>query len=351
MDLAGNDNVVTLPFIAAAAAARAAASPAPARFGRMYGASEAMQAVYRLIDKVAPTEATVFVMGESGCGKELVATTVHERSARSRGPFVAVNCGAIPQNLIEAELFGHEKGAFTGAMRTHRGCFERAAGGTLFLDEITEMSPDMQVRLLRVLETGRFTRVGGDQELRADVRIVAATNRDPLQAVRDGKLREDLMYRLAVFPVTLPPLRERGDDVALIARQYLSELNAEAGTDKSMSPRSLAALGAYAWPGNVRELRNVMQRAFILAEDVVEVDLGPSGAVQSVRAASQSGDRLQFSVGTSLADMERTTIFATLDHCRGNKRRCAEILGVSLKTLYNRLAEYQASGRLASVAG
>src|SRR5438477_6388402 len=199
-------NIVTLPFLAAT---RAASSPALGRFGRLYGSSPVMQDVYRMIDKVAPTEATVFVAGESGCGKELVARTIHERSARARGPFVAINCGAIPSNLIEAELFGHEKGAFTGANRQHRGCFERAEAGTLFLDEITEMPIDMQVRLLRVLETGRFVRVGGDGEIRTNVRVLAATNRDAMDAGRDGRLREDLMYRLAVFPIVLPSLRER----------------------------------------------------------------------------------------------------------------------------------------------
>jgi DNA-binding NtrC family response regulator len=346
MTLQDNDKIVTLPFITAA---RAAVTPADASFGRLHGASTSMQAVYRLIERVAATEATVFVVGESGCGKELVASTVHERSTRSRGPFVAVNCGAIPQNLIEAELFGHEKGAFTGAMKTHRGYFERAAGGTLFLDEITEMPPDMQVRLLRVLETGRFTRVGGDQELRADVRIVAATNRDPLQAVREGRLREDLMYRLAVFPIDLPPLRARGDDIELLARHFLTELNAEAGTTKALSPRAPAALRAHAWPGNVRELRNAIQRGFIMHDDIV--DIAPdTGTGIPGRGACEDGDGLHFALGTSLADMERRTIYATLAHCDGNKRRCAEILGVSLKTLYNRLAEYQARP-LAAVAG
>ncbi len=225
-------NVVPMPFLAAASAA---SSPALGRFGPLYGSSDAMQEVYQKIDKVAPTDATVLVTGESGGGKELVARTIHERSRRARGPFVAINCGAIPSNLIEAELFGHEKGAFTGATRSRGGCFERAEGGTLLLDEITEMSLDMQVRLLRVLETGRYMRVGGDAELRSDVRIVAATNRDPHQAVRDGRLREDLLYRLAVFPMALPPLRERDGDAELLAEHFLQRLNAEAGTDKRFS--------------------------------------------------------------------------------------------------------------------
>jgi DNA-binding NtrC family response regulator len=336
-----NDIVVALPFVAAA---RAASAPALGRFGRLYGSSPVMQEVYRMIEKVAPTEATVFITGESGCGKELVARTIHERSPRGRGPFVAINCGAIPQNLIEAELFGHERGAFTGANRQHRGCFERAEGGTLFLDEITEMAPEMQVRLLRVLETGRFMRVGGDGEIRTNVRVLTATNRDALDAVRDGRLREDLMYRLAVFPIVLPPLREREGDTELLAEHFLQMLNVEAGASKRFSRAALTTIRAYHWPGNVRELKNAVHRAFIMAEDMVELDLA------GLACPAVEGECLRVPVGTSLAEMERQAIFATLDHCRGNKRRAAEMLGVSLKTLYNRLTAYQAEGaRLASM--
>jgi DNA-binding NtrC family response regulator len=336
-----NDIVVALPFMAAA---RAASAPALGRFGRLYGSSTVMQDVYRMIEKVAPTEATVFITGESGCGKELVARTIHERSARAHGAFVAINCGAIPQNLIEAELFGHERGAFTGANRQHRGCFERAEGGTLFLDEITEMAPEMQVRLLRVLEMGRFMRVGGDGEIRTNVRVLTATNRDALDAVRDGRLREDLMYRLAVFPITLPPLREREGDTELLAEHFLQNLNVEGGTSKRFSRAALTTIRAYHWPGNVRELKNAVHRAFIMAEDVVELDLA------GLACPAVEGECLRVPVGTSLAEMERQAIFATLDHCRGNKRRAAEMLGVSLKTLYNRLTAYQAEGaRLASM--
>ncbi len=340
-DATTNDIVVALPFVAAA---RAASAPALGRFGRLYGSSSVMQDVYRMIEKVAPTEATVFITGESGCGKELVARTIHERSPRARGAFVAINCGAIPQNLIEAELFGHERGAFTGANRQHRGCFERAEGGTLFLDEITEMAPEMQVRLLRVLETGRFTRVGGDGEIRTNVRVLAATNRDAIDAVRDGRLREDLMYRLAVFPIALPPLRERDGDTELLAEHFLQNLNVEASTSKRFSRAALTTIRAYHWPGNVRELKNAVHRAFIMAEDVVEIDLA------GLACPAVEGECLRMPVGTSLAEMERQAIFATLDHCRGNKRRAAEMLGVSLKTLYNRLTAYQADGaRLASM--
>ena len=313
-----------------------------ARFGRLYGNSEPMRKVYRLISKVAPTEATVLLVGESGCGKELVATTIHELSERRSGPFLAVNCGAIPATLIEAELFGYEKGAFTGAAKMHKGVFERAAGGTLFLDEITEMAPEMQVRLLRVLESGVFARVGGETEVRSDVRVITATNREPIAAVHEGRLREDLMYRLAVFPIELPPLRLRGDDIDLLSRHFISELCRESGMRKELSGLALETLRRHSWPGNVRELRNVLQRAFILADDVVEIDPAELNANQ--RKAQPSSRRLQFDIGIPLAEIERQTIFATLEHFRGNKRRCAEVLGVSLKTLYNRLSEYDACG-------
>jgi len=325
-------NIVSLPFLAAA---RAASAPALGRFGALFGGSPAMQDVYRRVDKVAPTSATVLIVGESGSGKEVVARTIHDRSDCARQPFVAVNCGAIPGNLIEAELFGYEKGAFTGATRLHRGCFERAEGGTLFLDEVTEMAPEMQVRLLRVLETGRFTRVGGEDELRSRVRVIAATNRDPQQAVKDGHLREDLMYRLAVFPIALPPLREREGDAELLAEHFLAGLNEAEGTAKAFSRQSITTIRAHRWPGNVRELKNAVQRAFILADTEVELDFA------GLECAAPVGDCLRIPVGTALAEIERKAIYATLDLCEGNKRRCAEMLGVSLKTLYNRLAEYQ----------
>jgi len=325
-------NVVAL---AALARTRAASRPAIGRFGRLRGASPAMLEVYAMIEKVAPTDATVLVTGESGCGKELVAQAIHERSPRRDGPFVAINCGALPHNLIEAELFGHEKGAFTGANRQHAGCFERAAGGTLFLDEITEMPPDMQVRLLRVLETGRFLRIGGDREIAADARIVAATNRDPHAAARQGALREDLLYRLAVFPIALPPLRDREGDASLLAEGFLQELNEEAGTSRTFSRAAREAIRAYAWPGNVRELRNAVHRAFILADDVVDLNLG------GLAGPAAAGARIEFEIGTPLAELERRALLATLDWCDGNKRKCAELCGVSLKTLYNRLAAYR----------
>jgi DNA-binding NtrC family response regulator len=335
MQDSGAGNVVALPFVAAA---RAASRPAVGRFGSLVGSSPAMLAVYAMIERVAPTAATVLVVGESGSGKELVARTIHEQSDRRRGPFVAINCGAIPANLIEAELFGHEKGAFTGASRQHRGCFERASGGTLFLDEIAEMPLEMQVRLLRVLETSRYVRVGGDHELRSDVRVLAATNRDPQVAVREGRLREDLLYRLAVFPIRLPPLREREGDAESLARQFLHEHNQQFGTTKRFSHAALAAIRDFDWPGNVRELRNAVHRAYILADELVELNVGHAPGHEV------AGALLRFPVGTSLAEMERQAIRATLDHCRGNKRLCAEILGISLKTLYNRLSVYRGAG-------
>jgi DNA-binding NtrC family response regulator len=308
------------------------------RFGLLYGSSSAMLTVYDLIERVCQTEATVLIVGQSGSGKELVADTIHRMSSRAKQPFVAVNCGAIPATLIEAELFGYEKGAFTGAAKTHRGYLERATGGTLFLDEITEMPMEMQVRLLRVLETGTFSRVGGDQEIRAEARIIAATNRDPAMAVADNFLREDLMYRLAVFPIDLPPLRARGDDVELLARHFLAALNTQEATSKKFSRDSLSMLRTHPWPGNVRELKNCVQRAFILSDDEVELQ----GLTPVTRSTAGEGSCLRFTIGTPLAVMEKKTIFATLDHCSGNKRRAAEVLGVSLKTLYNRLAEYAA---------
>jgi DNA-binding NtrC family response regulator len=317
-----------------------------ARSGLVCGSSPAMERVREMIQRVAPTDATVLIVGESGSGKELVANSIHQASTR-RGPFVAVNCGAIPASLVEAELFGYEKGAFTGAGRTHHGYFERAAGGTLFLDEITEMSPDAQVRLLRVLETGRFWRVGGDTEIRAQVRVVAATNRDPAAAVAEGRLREDLMYRLAVFPISLPPLRGRGADVELLARHFLELLNEEAGTSKRLSARSLGLLRSHPWPGNVRELKNCVHRAYILADDEVELEHMFPGAL----AEEDEPGRLSFAIGTSLAAMEKRTILATLAHCQGNKRRAAELLGVSLKTLYNRLNEYAAEAAAQALPG
>src|SRR5256885_6276561 len=243
-------------------------------FGPLIGASPAMQPVYDMIARVAPTEATVLVQGESGTGKELVAQTVHQLSRRRKGPFVALNCAAVSPTLIESELFGHERGSFTGAARTHKGFFERAEGGTLFLDEITEMPVDMQVRLLRVLEAGRFSRIGAGQEIATDVRVIAASHRDLRVAVAAGKLREDLMYRLCVIPVSVPPLREQGGDALLLGLMFLDRLNEENGTAKTLSAEARQRIASYRWPGNVRELKNVIHRAYVMSDDDVEVDTG-----------------------------------------------------------------------------
>lgn len=306
----------------------------------LWGNSEPMTKLFDLLDRVAPTRANVLIIGESGVGKEVIAQHVHARSDRSGKPFIAINCSAIPPNLIEAELFGYEKGSFTGAVRSHKGVFERAADGTLFLDEVTEMSLDLQAKLLRVLETGSFFRVGGDQELQAGCRIVAATNRHPEHAVSEGTLRADLLYRLAVFPLQVPPLRERGDDIDLLAERFLSELNEEYAQEKTFSAAFRAYLRSHEWPGNVRELKNTIHRAFILADDEL-----PVCALELAADSAHPADKLTIAVGTSIAEMERRLIQATLARCEGNKRHAARILGISLKTLYNRLNDYERFAR------
>ena len=295
-----------------------------------------MQAVYDLIGRVARTDASVLITGETGTGKDVVALTIHSLSRRSKEAFLPVNCGAISANLIESELFGHERGSFTGADRMHKGYFERAHRGTLFLDEITEMPLELQVRLLRVLETATVTRVGGNEPIKIDVRILAATSLRVEEAVAASKLREDLFYRLNVFPIALPPLRERGEDVELLAEQCLGELNAASGTAKHFTRACLERLRRHSWPGNVRELKNVIQRAFILAEEDVGVDSLPLGVTEVVPASS-----VVMRVGTPIAEMERRLILATLDQCDGDKKKAADVLKISLKTLYNRLNEYK----------
>jgi len=310
------------------------------------GNSVAMQEVFRLIERVGPTEAGVLLTGESGSGKELAAQMIHECSPRRGKPFVAINCGAIPAGLIEAELFGYEKGSFTGAVRAHAGVFERANGGTLLLDEVTEMPLDMQTRLLRVLESRKFYRVGANTEYSCDVRVIAATNRCPLTAVQAGQLREDLLYRLAVFPIDLPPLRNRGDDVELLANHFLAELNAQSTTPKRLSAHARMTLKQHSWPGNVRELKNCIERAFILGDSVLELapliqNTARSESAEQLPSGGSAGpDRLEIRVGSRIYDMERSLIEATLDYFKGNKRRAADALGCSLKTLYNKLNGY-----------
>jgi len=310
----------------------------------LIGESPAMQRVAELIERVAPTEATVLVTGESGTGKELVARSIHEQSLRRGRPFVAVNCGAIPATLIEAELFGFEKGSFTGAVRSHAGLVERANGGTLLLDEISEMPIEMQTPLLRFMETRRFFRVGGSQELATDVRVIAATNRNPAQAVADRRLREDLYYRLAVFPLEVPPLRDRSGDAVLLAEHFLERLNRLSGREKEFSARSLELANTHSWPGNVRELKHAVERAYILAGNVLELadalDLSPDMRMARCETSTMSQPALQIAIGSRLRDIERTVIEATLEYFAGNKRETADALGCSLKTLYNKLNGY-----------
>ncbi|MFC5498233.1 sigma-54-dependent transcriptional regulator [Caenimonas terrae] len=311
------------------------------RFGHMAGRSGQMKLVYEQIARVAGTSVTVFITGESGTGKELVARTVHDLSRRRGRPFLAVNCGAISANLIESEIFGHEQGSFAGAERQHQGFFERASGGTLFLDEITEMPPAVQVKLLRVLESGTCMRVGSTTPIETDVRVIAATNRDPAQAVAAGALREDLMYRLNVFPIELPPLRQRREDLPLLVSHFLREIGTREGSAKHASPKALARLAEYSWPGNVRELRNALQRAYVMTTGSEIGDSWlPRNQLAEPLPRRERGSQLQIDVGTPLAAAERQLILATLEHFGNHKERTAAALGVSLKTLYNRLKEY-----------
>ncbi|MES2887202.1 MAG: sigma-54 dependent transcriptional regulator [Pseudomonadota bacterium] len=313
---------------------------AEGHFGQLWGQSAPMRRVYEQILRVSGTAITVFITGESGTGKEVVARTVHELSRRRNRPFLGVNCGAISPQLIESEIFGHEKGSFTGADRQHQGFFERASGGTLFLDEITEMPLELQVKLLRVLETGTFMRVGSTQVQETDVRLIAATNRPPMQAVRAGRLREDLLYRLNVFPIQLPPLRERAEDVPLIAQHFLKEISSREGLVKRYAPEALERLKAYRWPGNVRELRNVVYRGYVMApNEVIADECLPTHQDEPLPGLS-GAPVLSFRVGTSLAEIERQVTLATLEHLGRHKEKTAATLGVSLKTLYNRMKEY-----------
>jgi DNA-binding NtrC family response regulator len=305
-------------------------------FGRMIGSSPGMRKVYRVVEQAAPTSASVLIYGESGTGKELVAQTIHQLSPRGAAPFVAINCAAIPETLLESEIFGHEKGAFTGAAERRQGCFELADRGTIFLDEIAEMTPATQVKLLRVLQERSFRRLGGRQEQKVDVRVIAATNLDPGEAVRRGKLREDLYYRLNVFALNLPPLRERKDDLPLLVQSFLAEFNARNGKAlQAVNGEAMRILDGYPWPGNVRELRNVIERATILAEgQFVEPKHLPAALIQAGEAARPS---LALAPGTTVEEAERRLIQMTLEHTRDNKTRAAEILGISLKTLHNKL--------------
>lgn len=309
------------------------------QFGMLRGDSEPMRRIYRTIRKVAPLDTTVFLTGESGTGKDLAAKTIHMQSARADQEFVALNCAAIPHDLFESELFGHEKGSFSGAANQHSGFFERADGGTLFLDEITEIPIDLQAKLLRALENRAFRRVGGEQDTSSDVRIIASSNLDPDEAVAEEKLRHDLYFRLARFQITMPPLRTRGDDIIGLALFFLDELDQEHGEHRTLTQHAIDLLSSYPWPGNVRELKSAIERAYILTRENIDAD--DLEGLDTAQAITETAD-LQISSRSTIADAEKRLILAALETFDDNKSKAAESLGISLKTLYNRLQAYGA---------
>ncbi len=304
----------------------------------MVGRSPAMQQIFSLIDAVATEDSTVLIEGESGTGKELIARAIHQKSNRRDQPFVRVNCGALNDNLLESELFGHEKGAFSGAVRQHRGRFELADGGTLFLDEIGDVSPAMQVKLLRVMQEKEFERVGGERTIRVDVRIIAATNRNLKQLIAKGDFREDLYYRLSVIPIKVPPLRQRKEDIPLLVEHFLQRLNRKRGKQKRIEPRGMELLQNYAWPGNIRELENVIERLHIIAEnsvisaDLIAEHLGGVGGVLN--------DFQGLSLDEALFQFEKRLILQALKKANGVKNRAAKILGIRTSALYYKLEKF-----------
>ncbi|MBS1850248.1 MAG: sigma-54-dependent Fis family transcriptional regulator [Acidobacteria bacterium] len=311
--------------------------------GSLVGASKKMQEIFRLIEMVAPSTASVLITGASGTGKELVARTIHELSPRRNRPFVPINCAAIPETLIESEIFGHEKGAFTGALERRTGCFELAEGGTLLLDEIGEMPVVTQAKLLRVLEDRKLRRLGSKVETTVDVRVLAATNKIPEEAVARGELRNDLYYRLNVFNIHMPPLRDHKEDIPDLVQNLLGDMNSK--HDRKVATVSEAVLNVfrnYSWPGNVRELRNTLERAVIVCEGgVIETKHLPPGFGQApVRMSPDDPDAVRLGVGTTVGEAEKLLILKTLESTNNNKTRAAEILGISLKTLHNKLKEY-----------
>jgi DNA-binding NtrC family response regulator len=311
--------------------------------GKLSGASRKMQEIFRLIEMVAPSTASVLITGASGTGKELVARTIHELSPRREKPFVAINCAAIPETLIESEIFGHEKGAFTGAMERRTGCFELAEGGTLLLDEIGEMPVATQAKLLRVLEDHKLRRLGSRVETAVDVRVLAATNKVPEEAVARGELRSDVYYRLNVFNVHMPPLREHKEDIPDLVQLLLSEMSAKHSRKVvAVSEAVMNVFNNFSWPGNVRELRNTLERAVIVCDgSVVETRHLPPGFGQApLRTAASDPDSVRLGVGTTVGEAEKLLILKTLESTSNNKTRAAEILGISLKTLHNKLKEY-----------
>ncbi len=307
-------------------------------FGELVGNSAAMREVYSLVEQVASSSASVLITGESGTGKELVARTIHQLSPRREQPFIGINCSAIPETLMESELFGHEKGAFTGAASMRAGCFELAEGGTLLLDEIAEMPPLLQSKLLRVIEERSLRRLGSRKEVAVDVRLLAATNQDPQTAVSKGTLREDLLYRINVFRIHLPSLKDRKEDIPLLAQYLVNSLaQKHARPARFLSPAALSALQFHAWPGNVRELRNVIERAVVICsgEQVERHHFAPYPIDQRERLRNE--DTITFPVGTPIEEVERQMIIRTIKKTKNNKTRAAELLGISLKTLHNKL--------------
>jgi DNA-binding NtrC family response regulator len=308
------------------------------RFDQMVGESEPLQRVYNLVDMVADSAVTVLLTGESGTGKELVARAIHHKSTRANGPFVTLNCGALPENLFESELFGYERGAFTGAMTTKVGRFELADGGTLLLDEVGELSLKSQVDFLRVLETKEFRRLGGTKLITVDARIIAATNRNLEEAVKQGEFREDLYYRLNVVPIRLPPLRERGDDIPLLAERFLSEFTAQHRREpKDVSRDAMRLLRLYAWPGNIRQLRNLMERLVITVRDS---GIQPEHLPEEIQASKEDARTMLVALGSSLKDIERETIRRTLAEVTNHRENAAKLLGISLRALQYKIKEY-----------
>jgi len=321
---------------------RLASTCEPDHFGSMVGRSPVMQRVFDQIARAAPTDASVLILGETGTGKDLVAEALHAQSRRCAGPLISINCGAIPSSLIESELFGHERGSFTGADRAHRGHFERADGGTLFLDEICEMRSDAQVKLLRVLESGAFFRVGGNRTVKVNVRVVSASKPDLKRAVAEGRFRADLLYRLRVLPIVLPPLRERANDLTLLIEHFLADLNGADGCGKKLTSAALERLHAHDWPGNVRELKHTLEGAFILSGDEIGLEslsgLGVwPGPAEPTTASPEAGITLK--TGMPLADAARRYVVATLDRVDGSQVKAAAMLKISSKTLRTRLRE------------
>lgn len=304
------------------------------QYGSLLGSSAAMHKLYRLMRRVSQIDANVLLIGESGCGKEIAARTIHEQSPRAAEPMICVNCAALASELVESELFGHEKGAFTGAVNQHIGFFEQGGRGTLLLDEITEMPLALQSKLLRVLESGEFRRVGSDVVRQSRVRVIAATNRHPEQAIEDGFLREDLYFRLAHFPIQIPPLRQRGNDIIELANHFLAYRNQATNSAKVFSAAVLQAFANYSWPGNVRELKHCVESAHILAETTITTDDLPNFSVNQINKESVIGP------GTSIKEAEKSLILSTLDACEQNKTLAAKQLGITVKTLYNKLEQY-----------